>query len=96
MSAVVLGSHVLAGQVRVHLCRRDAGVAQEFLDMAEGRSPTQEMGGEAVTQSVRRDLAVYPGPLGVPFQSQPEALSRETAAPPAQEQGTAGALVREQ
>ena len=47
-----------AGYVGVDLGGADVGVAEEFLDDAEVGAMLEEVGGEAVAQHMRRDVAI--------------------------------------
>ena len=55
MTLFVFLSHVGVGQVGVDLGRGDAGVAQQFLDVAQRRAVLQQVSGEAVAERMRRD-----------------------------------------
>lgn len=57
MKSLVHLPQMLVGDMRVHLCRRDVGMAEEGLDGSEVRSVFEQVSGERVADDVRRDLA---------------------------------------
>src|SRR4029079_4270179 len=70
----------LLEHVRVDLCSRDVGMAEELLDRAQVSAAVEEGTGECVAQDVRAyAFAVEPRLLGDQLQILSEALSREVA-----------------
>lgn len=82
----VLLLNVPVCQVRVHLGRGDAGVAQQFLYVAERGPVLQQMGGEAVPQGMGRDVLGDAGLLAVGLKDGPDPLARQPFAPVVDEQ----------
>lgn len=57
VSLIVLRTQVFERYMRIFLRGCEAGVSQEFLDRPQIRSAFQQMGGEGMAQSVRREMA---------------------------------------
>src|SRR3954453_9543406 len=70
----------LAREVRVHLRRRDVGVAEHLLHGTQVAAPRQQVGGEAVAQRVRAHAAGEAGRAGVALDDLVEALAAQRAA----------------
>lgn len=64
----------------VDLCGADIGMAEQFLDDAEVGAAAEEVGGEAVTQDVRRDAFEQPAAPAELFDEHPEADALERLA----------------
>jgi len=64
----------------IDLGRRDRGVAEHFLDDAQVGAPREKVGGEAVPEGMRADLAVQAGRSGVAFDDLPEGDPRQRPA----------------
>ena len=73
------------GDVGIDFGRADAGVAQQFLDDAQVGAVFQQMGGEAVAQHVRREVAAQAGPAGAALDAQPQRRRRKRTAAARQE-----------
>lgn len=68
------------GHMGVDLRGTDAGVTEQFLNDAQVRAMFEEMGGEAVTEHVRRDVAFDVGGRDALFDSEPEGDTGELGA----------------
>jgi hypothetical protein len=54
-------AQAIPGDMSVNLSRADVGVAEQFLDHAQVGAVFEQMGGEAVPQHMRRDIAFDAG-----------------------------------
>ncbi len=75
MALFVLLAQMLIGQMGLNLRSRDTGMAQQFLNVAQGGAILKQMGGEAMPQGVRGNPLVYIGLFAVGFQNAPDPLS---------------------
>ncbi len=87
MGTIILVTKLVAGEAGVDLGRRDARVAKELLDVAQGRSTPEEVGGEAVPEGMGSDVRVNPRLPSKVLEDQPEALPREPVTPSIEEEG---------
>ena len=60
MCAIILGSNMLAGQVRIYLGGADTRMTQQLLNVPQRRSTPQKVSREAVTKRMRGYLRVQP------------------------------------
>ena len=74
------GSQPLRRHLRVHLRRRDAGVAEQLLHDAQVGAVVEHVGRARVPQHVRRQLRVEPDPLAGAAHDRPARLPRDAAA----------------
>ncbi len=65
--------------VRVDLRRGDAGVAQHFLHLPKIGPARQKMGGKAVTQRVRANLARHASPSGIFLEKLPNTFASQAS-----------------
>src|SRR5579884_2866725 len=81
--------------VRVDLRRRDIRVTQHGLHASQVRSTLQQVGSEAVTNNVRRQLAGDACFPAISAQKLPETLPAQATAPACYEQKRAGAAFQQ-
>src|SRR5262245_9362804 len=77
----------LGRDLRVHLGRRDAGVAEQLLDDPDVGAPLQHVRGARMTEDVRGEAAGQPGPLPGRADDHPAALPAQPSAPHVQDYG---------
>ncbi len=70
----------IASDVRVDLSRADVGMPEQFLDDAQVSAVFEKVGGEAVPQHVRRDIARDAGTRGAFLDAQPQCNRAEGCA----------------
>ncbi len=75
MALFVLLAQMMIGQMGINLRRGDTGMAQQFLNVAQGGAILEQMGGEAMPQGVGGNPLVYIGLLAVGFQNAPNPLA---------------------
>ena len=82
-------AHVVGRDVRVHLGRLDAGVAEHLLHAAQVAAALEQVGGERVAQGVRRDVLVDAGVAGVVADELEDGLAGDALAAVVQEEDVA-------
>lgn len=65
------GFEAFPGDVRVHFGRRDAGVAEQFLNHPQVSAVLEQVCGETMPQHVWRDVAFDAGPAAPFFDAPP-------------------------
>ena len=86
--------HAACADVRIDLRRRQALVAQKFLDTSQVRAPIEQVRCEAVPQRVRCRLSVEAGLHQIFIQHSPDAARREPFAELIQEKRIAVLVLR--
>ena len=86
--------HAACADVRIDLRRRQALVAQKFLDASQIRAPIEQVRCEAVPQRVRCRLSVEAGQHQIFIQHPPDAARREPFAELIQEKRIAVLVLR--
>jgi len=86
--------HAACADVRIDLRRRQALVAQKFLDTSQVRAPIEQVRCEAVPQRVRCRLSVEAGQHQIFIQHSPDAARREPFAELIQEKRIAVLVLR--
>ena len=74
------GLEAFAGDVGVHFGRRDAGVAEQFLNDPQVGAVLEQVCGETVPQHVRRDVAIDAGQAASFFDATPQCHRRKRRA----------------
>src|SRR5438034_3281555 len=73
-------SQILSVDVCVDLCRGDVRVTEHLLNRAQVSAPLQQMGGERMSQRVRRDVFRDPGTLHILRENLPRSHARQRRA----------------
>ncbi len=79
----------------VDLCRRDVGVAQQFLDRSQVSPATQHVGGKTVPQGMRSNRHIQLGRFRVTLEYLPEALPGQSLPAAIEEKGLPLIIMRQ-